>query len=223
MKKDAMRGIVSLLLCSMVLTFLLLVLRRAQGGDAFDIGGTVHSVGLALCFLAVSVIFFASKGRRLRIAVMIVLGAAGGLLLGYLDLPVRQEFLLIAGVFLLYLLGCVLVNRRRFGTAFRRLNAAWGAYQQDQNGEKYLEALDQCSRAVPESTPIRTEQGWTIRLREYLDCSRMQVLGDMGRLEERRTLLERLRRETKSPEFRAWLDRLATDASLDICRENGIK
>ena len=49
-----------------------------------------------------------------------------------------------------------------------------------------------------------------ITFREHIECERIEVLGRMGRLEERRALIDRLCRETRRPGLLAWLERLKT-------------
>lgn len=208
MKKNNIRGLASLMLLVVTFSFLLTALNHFRNGTAFEPGGVVHLAGLTLCFLIAATVFFAAKGHRLRMALMIAFGGAGGILLTWLDLPTWQEILLVCGVFLVYLTACVLANQRRYSKAVRTLNAAAEAYQKDRDGEAYLQALEQCAQVVPGSTPFQTQDMGTITFQEYLACLKLYILKDMGRTEERRALIEQLRRETKSPGLPAWLDQL---------------
>lgn len=202
-KKQNLRALVSLLLLAIVFTYWLAAFNVRRSREGFETGGVVHLAGLTLCFLIAGAIVFAAKGHRLKMALLIIAGGLGGIALTWLDWPLWLELLVVCGG---YLVICVLFNRRRYVRAVRMINAAAEAYERDKDGEAYLQALEKCAKIVPGNTPFSTQDMGTITYGEFLACLKLHILKDMGRQEERRALIEQLRRETKSPDLPKWLD-----------------
>ena len=108
----------------------------------------------------------------------------------------------------MYLFACAWSNSRPLRKALKPLNEAARAYQQDRDGDKFLAALDRCAPAFSENDVLKRADTGVITFREHIECERIEVLGRMGRLEERRALIDRLRRETRRPGLQGYLDRL---------------
>ena len=89
------------------------------------------------------------------------------------------------------------------------------AYQKDRDGEAFLAALDRYTPALPKGSIVKRNGIGTISMQEHFNCERIEVLGNLGRLEERRALIEQLRRETKHPDLLKWLDRKESEFGLD--------
>lgn len=202
-KKQNLLALVSLLLLAIVFTYWLAAFNVRRSREGFETGGVVHLAGLTLCFLIAGAIVFAAKGHRLKMALLIIAGGLGGIMLTWLDWPLWIEIVVVGGG---YLALCILYNWRRNIKAVRMLNAAAEAYQKDRDGEAYLQALEKCAKIVPGNTPFSTQDMGTITYGEFLACLKLHILKDMGRQEERRALIEELRRETKSPDLPKWLD-----------------
>ena len=202
-KKRNLLALASLMLLATVFTYWLAAFNARGGGEGFEIGGVVHLAKLTLCFLLAGVFIFAAKGRRLKMALLLAAAGAGEIALTWLDLPLWLELLVVCGG---YLIICILYNRWRYGKGVRMLNAAVEAYQKDHNGEAFLAALDNCETFFPPSATVRSQEAGLITFREHLACERLRVLKDMGRQDESRALIERLKSETQSPDLPKWLD-----------------
>lgn len=202
-KKRNLLALASLMLLASVFTYWLAAFNARGGGEGFEIGGVVHLAGLTLCFLFAGAIVFAAKGHRLRMALLIAAAGVGGIALTWLNWPLWLELLVVCGG---YLAACILYNRRRYGRAVRMINAAAEAYQKDRDGDAYLLALEECAKLVPGNTPFTMQDAGTVTYEEFLSCLKLHVLKDMGRQDERRALIERLKSETKSPDLPKWLD-----------------
>ena len=98
----------------------------------------------------------------------------------------------------MYLLACSLLNFRRLQKSLQPLNEAALVYQKDRDGEKCLAALDRCAALNPRVSDFKRPDTGTVTYQQHILCEKIQVLGDIGRLEERR--------EAKCPELLRWLD-----------------
>lgn len=205
MKRNAVQGLISLLLCAVLLS---VAVAAVRGGGRFEFAGALRILALVLGAILIAAGFAASKGHRLRLALVIAIAAAARFLLNALRLPAFAETLVILALLALYLFACVWSNSRPLRKALKPLNEAARAYQKDQDGEKFLAALDRCAPAFPENGVLKRADTGVITFREHIECERIEVLGRMGRLEERRALIDRLRRETRRPGLQAYLDRL---------------
>ena len=214
MKKNNVQGLVALLLWAVVLSFLVSMLKHGGSISGLEIGGVLRTAGIVLFLLAIAAVFFASKGRRLRMVLFLTAGAAAGILLAQLNLSAGMGMLVIMVVVALSILGCALFSYLRLRRAFRPLNEAVLAYQQDHDGEKFLAALDRCAPNFPKGTIIKRPDVGVVSIQEHIACERLEALGSMGRLEERRALIETLRREAKNGTFASWLDQKAAEFGI---------
>jgi len=214
LKKNTVPGLFGFLLSAAVFSFFASVLGHSLGGS-LEPGGVLRTAGLILLGLAAATLLLASRGRWLRMALTLAAGAAAGLLLGRLRLSAGLRVLAVLGIVGLYLLICGLADTARFRKSVQPLNEAVLAYQRDRDGEKFLEALDRCARELPKETAVKKPGVGTITLWEHIACEKLRGLGDMGRLEERRELAQRLRQETKSPGLAAWLEEKEAEFQID--------
>ncbi len=205
MNRKTALGLFSLFLWAVLLSAAVAALR---GGGRLEFSGALRILALVLGAILIAAGFAASKGHRLRLALVIAIAAAARFLLNAWHLPAFAETLVILALLALYLFACVWSNSRPLRKALKPLNEAARAYQKGQDGEKYLAALDRCAPAFPENGVLKRADTGVITFREHIECERIEVLGRMGRLEERRALIDRLRRETRRPGLQAYLDRL---------------
>jgi len=220
LKKNTVPGLPGFLLSAAIFSFLASVLGHSLGsGACLEPGGVLRAAGLILSGLVLATLFLASRGRRLRMVLTLAAGAAAGLLLGRLRLSAGPRVLAVLGIVGPYLLICVLADTARFRKSVQPLNEAVLAYQRDRDGAKLLEVLDRCARELPKETAVKKPGVGTITLWEHIACEKLRVLGDMGRLEERRELAQQLRRETKSPGLAAWLEE--KEAEFQINKPEG--
>lgn len=206
MKKNAKTGILVLLLWAIILTLLALVLCGERPGFPT---GLFRGLSYAVPVLSAGfyiLLFVFIKERRPRLALFLAAGLALGLLLNVLNIPRGLWVLAVLGIAALYILACSYLNFRQLQKALRPLNEAALAYQKDRDGEKILAALDRCAGLKPNVSAFKRPDTGVVTYQEHILCEKIQVLGDMGRLEERQALISRLRRETKSPDLLKWLD-----------------
>lgn len=206
MDKNAKRGLLSLLLWAGFLTLLAVVFFGEKQGSP---GGILRILSYAVPLLCAGfyiLVFLALKQSRLRMLLFLAAGAALGFFLNRLRLSGGLYLLAVLGIVVLYLLACSLWNFRRLQTALRPLNEAALAYQRDHDGEKCLAALDRCAAQNPSAGVFKRPDAGTVTYQEHILCEKIQVLGDMGRWEERRALIERMRQEAKRPELLKWLE-----------------
>lgn len=211
MKKNAKMGILSLILWASLLTLLAL----AFCGERLDFP-TVLSYAAPVLFCGFYIlVFIAVKESRLRLFLFLAAGVALSLFLDRLNISRGLRLLAVFGILALYLLGSILYNTLQLRRALRPLNRAALAYQKDHDGEAFLMALDQYTPALPKGSIVKRDGIGTISMQEHFECERIDVLGNLGRLEERQELIERLRKETKSPGLLAWLDEKASEFGID--------
>lgn len=216
MNRKTALGLFSLLLWAVMLSAAVAAVR---GGGRFELAGVLRILALVLGVILTAAGFAASKGHRLRLALTIAGTVAAGFGLNALELPPLARTLAIIALLALYLFACVWSNSRPLRKALKPLNEAARAYQQDRDGEKFLAALDRCAPAFPENGVLKRADTGVITFREHIECERIEVLGRMGRLEERRALIDRLCRETRRPGLLAWLERLKAQEEGDAEEE----
>lgn len=206
MNKNAGKGLLALLLWASLLT-LTAFLFFEDGPDSPKalLRGLSYAVPLLFAGFYI-LVFLALKGRRLRLLGFLAAGLALSFSLDRLDLSRGPYILAVLGIAVLYLLACSLLNFRRLQKALQPLSEAALAYQKDHDGEKCLAALDRCAALNPRVSDFKRPDTGTVTYQQHILCEKIQVLGDMGRLEERRELIDRLRREAKRPELLRWLD-----------------
>lgn len=222
MKKDTARGLLALFLSAAVISLAVLSFSGGRSDIAEGLFQALPYAGFALLGGFYLLLFAVSKGRRLRMALLLAAAVGGGFLLNYLHLSSGKRLFAILGALLLYLLGCILYSSYRFHQAIRPFNKAVLAYRRDHDGEKFLEALDRCAPALPKGGLVKKTGIGTITLQELLDCERIEVLGSMGRLERRQALINRIRQETKNPDLRKWLDEKEAEFPADTRQEDFI-
>ena len=211
MNKNAKMGILSLLLWASLLTLLAL----AFCGERLDFPA-VLSYAVPLLFAGFYIlVFIALKESRLRMFLFLAAGVALGLFFDRLHLSRGLWILAALGIGVVYILACSYLNFRQLKKALQPLNEAILAYQKDHDGEKCLEALDHCARNAPKTSLFKRPDAGTVSFTEHIQCEKIQILGDMGRLEERRAVIEQLRQETKRPELLKWLDKKEAECGLD--------
>lgn len=204
MNRKTALGLFSLFLWAVMLS---VAVAAVRGGGRFEFAGVLRILVLVLGAILIAAGFAASKGHRLRLALGIGAAAAVSFGANALRLSTSARALLFIALLALYLFVCVWSNSRPLRKALKPLNEAALAYQKDRDGEKFLAALDRCASAFPEDGVLKRADTGVITFREHIECERIEVLGRMGRLEERRALIDRLRRETRRPGLLAWLDR----------------
>lgn len=216
MNRKTALGLFSLLLWAVMLS---VAVAAVRGGGRFELAGVLRILALVLGVILTAAGFAASKGHRLRLALTIAGTAAAGFGLNALELPPLARTLAIIALLALYLFVCAWSNSRPLRKALKPLNEAARAYRQDRDGEKFLAALDRCAPAFPENSVLKRADIGVITFREHIECERIEVLGRMGRLEERRALIDRLCRETRRPGLLAWLERLKAQEEGDAEEE----
>lgn len=205
MNRKTALGLFSLFLWAVMLS---VAVAAVRGGGRFEFAGVLRILALVLGAVLIAAGFAASKGHRLRLALGIGAAAAVSFGANALRLSTSARALLFIVLLALYLFVCVWSNSRPLRRALKPLNEAARAYQKDRDGETFLAALDRCAPAFPEDGVLKRADTGVISFREHILCEKIHVLGDMGRLEERRTLADQLRRETSRPGLLAWLDQL---------------
>lgn len=216
MNRKTALGLFSLLLWAVMLS---VAVAAVRGGGRFELAGVLRILALVLGVILTAAGFAASKGHRLRLALTIAGTVAAGFGLNALELPPLARTLAIIALLALYLFACAWSNSRPLRKALKPLNEAARAYQQDRDGDKFLAALDRCAPAFPENGVLKRADTGVITFREHIECERIEVLGRMGRLEERRALIDRLCRETRRPGLLAWLERLKAQEEGDAEEE----
>ena len=215
MNKNAKTGILALLLWASLLTLLVL----SFCGERLDSpAGLLRGLSYAVPVLFAGfyiLVFLSLKESRLRLLALLAGGAALGMLLGHLRLSGGLTALILAGAAAAYLLVCSRRNFSKLQKALQPLNEAARAYQKDRDGEKMLAALDRCARENPAVSVFKRPDTGVVSFQEHILCEKIQVLGDMGRLDERQALIGQLRRETKRPDLLKWLDEKEAEFSID--------